>query len=90
MKTKFNHCISDKPYYCPIHKKCFHQWSECTRNSVNGGDVTLEPKPQNNNFQGRQSSQTGNHFGGQQGSHQGQNGGNQQKQRINMRAPGSS
>ena len=35
---------SEKPHYCPVHKKCWHQWSECTRNSANGGDITLENK----------------------------------------------
>ena len=38
MKTSF----LEKPHYCPVHKKCWHTWAECTRNSVNGGDITMD------------------------------------------------
>ena len=45
-----------------MHKKCYHSWAECTRNSANGGDVTLDNQ-NHGNQQSRQNS-TPNQGGG--------------------------
>ena len=71
---------SEKPHWCPVHKKCYHQWSECNRNAANGGDVTLDNK--NGGQSGPNQSHNSNNQQGNSGKGGNGQGGNQPQRKF--------